>query len=217
MESRVLDIVGRIAGIGGLALGVFLLLFQEVLATGFAPLRADHAFAVISALMILTFGISALGITAWVIARSIAPRVPVPPGTIALLVIILLLILASVVLVLLRGVDDEPPIAQPTQPESGEAQDDIEQDAEAVIVEPELPVMIQTSEVVLCQGEHARVCPENSIHLGCEISAEDWADQNCERSTIARTSTFGGNQCGYGVSLVSCTEAVLTDDPTSAD
>jgi hypothetical protein len=46
MEARILSAVGKIAGIGGVALGVFLLIFQGVLKQKFLPdigLGEEHA------------------------------------------------------------------------------------------------------------------------------------------------------------------------------
>lgn len=50
MESRILSAVGKIAGLGGIALGVLLLVFQGVLKTHFLPdagLNSAQAFATI--------------------------------------------------------------------------------------------------------------------------------------------------------------------------
>jgi hypothetical protein len=81
MESKLLTSLGRIAGVGGIALGLFLLLFQGVLQKQFLPksgLNADQAFAIIVALMILTFGIAVIGLVAWLIGRMVKPPKPVP-------------------------------------------------------------------------------------------------------------------------------------------
>jgi hypothetical protein len=67
MESKIFETLGKIAGIGGLALGVFLLLFREVIRRNIFPkLAANDAYKVIQQFMYLTFGIAALGIFAWV-------------------------------------------------------------------------------------------------------------------------------------------------------
>ena len=44
MEIQLLQAVGKIAGIGGLALGVFVLLFEEVIRKNIFPMLSDdHA------------------------------------------------------------------------------------------------------------------------------------------------------------------------------
>jgi hypothetical protein len=88
MESRLLATMGKVAGLGGMALGVFLLLFQGVLKTQFLPqtgLSSAQAFAVIIALMIFTFGIAGIGVLAWLISHSINPRKQMPPWFVGVL------------------------------------------------------------------------------------------------------------------------------------
>ena len=77
MEEHLLQAVGKIAGIGGLSLGVFLLLFREVIRKNIFPtLSDDHAYSVIRQFMYLTFAIAVCGIAAWtyVSAASAAVR-----------------------------------------------------------------------------------------------------------------------------------------------
>lgn len=79
MESKVLTSVGKVAGLGGIALGVVLLIFQGVLKTQFLPqagLGSDQAYAVILSLMILTFGIAGIGVIAWIVGRAVGPKLP---------------------------------------------------------------------------------------------------------------------------------------------
>jgi len=84
MESKILSSVGKVAGLGGIALGVLLLIFQGVLQQKFLPqagLESAQAFAVILSLMILTFGIAGIGVIAWLVGRTVGPTVPVPGPT----------------------------------------------------------------------------------------------------------------------------------------
>ena len=68
MELQVLQAVGKIAGIGGLALGVFVLLFEEVIRKNIFPMLSDeHASGLIRQFMYLTFGVAVLGIAAWTV------------------------------------------------------------------------------------------------------------------------------------------------------
>ena len=66
MEEHVLQAVGKVAGIGGLALGVFLLLFREVIRKNIFPTLSDeHAYRLIRQFMFLTFAVATFGIVAW--------------------------------------------------------------------------------------------------------------------------------------------------------
>jgi len=65
MEEHVLQAVGKVAGIGGIALGVFMLLFREVIRKNIFPtLSDDEAYRLIRQFMYLTFGIALVGIAA---------------------------------------------------------------------------------------------------------------------------------------------------------
>jgi hypothetical protein len=102
MESRLLGALGKVAGLGGIALGVFLLLFRGVLQKQFLPqtgLSSAQAFAVILALMILTFGIAAIGVVAWLVSRSTNPRAPISTPVLGLLAALIALILGAAVYV----------------------------------------------------------------------------------------------------------------------
>jgi len=100
MESEILSALGKIAGLGGIALGVFLLLFQGVLRKQFLPkagLGSAQAFAVILSLMILTFGIAGIGVVAWLISLTINPEAPIGGPTLSLLAGLMALVLACAV------------------------------------------------------------------------------------------------------------------------
>jgi hypothetical protein len=100
MESRLLGVLGKVAGLGGIALGVFLLLFQGVLQKQFLPqtgLNSAQAFAVILALMILTFGIAAIGVVAWLVSRGTNPRTPISTSVLGVLAALIILILGATV------------------------------------------------------------------------------------------------------------------------
>ena len=84
METKLLTSLGKIAGIGGIALGVLLLVYKYLLGTHFIPpegLSSGQAEGVIRILLILTFGIAALGLIAWVMTHSLRKEDPVPMGS----------------------------------------------------------------------------------------------------------------------------------------
>jgi hypothetical protein len=72
MERKLFTSLGKIAGLGGIALGVFLLLFRDLLETQFLSQAA------ILSLMILTFGVARIGVVAWLVGRTTGPKKPVP-------------------------------------------------------------------------------------------------------------------------------------------
>jgi|SRR5713226_6076914 len=67
MELPTLKLFGQIAGIGGLALGIFLLLFRDVIRKNIFPtLSPEHAYRLIRQFMYLTFAIAAIGVLSWI-------------------------------------------------------------------------------------------------------------------------------------------------------
>jgi hypothetical protein len=67
MDTGILSTVGKIAGIGGLALGVLLLIFKDVIRKNIFPnLSQTQAFRIIRLILVLTFLTAIAGIFAWV-------------------------------------------------------------------------------------------------------------------------------------------------------
>jgi hypothetical protein len=85
MEAEVLKAVGGIAGIGGLALGVILLLFKDVIGkTVFAGLTRKQSYALLNKIVMATWSVAVLGIAAWYFGAKNSPSQPgvlstVPP------------------------------------------------------------------------------------------------------------------------------------------
>jgi hypothetical protein len=102
MEGRILSSFGKIAGLAGIALGVFLLVFRGVLEKQFLPqagLASAEAFAVILSLMILTFGIAGIGLIASLISRTVGPKAPVSGPAMSILAALIALVLGAAVYV----------------------------------------------------------------------------------------------------------------------
>lgn len=71
MDTALFETLGRIAGIGGIALGVLLLLFRDVIRRNIFPnLTRDQAYKIIRLVLVLTFLIALAGIGAWVWSRQ---------------------------------------------------------------------------------------------------------------------------------------------------
>ena len=67
MEHTILETVGKIAGLGGLALGVFLLLFRDVIRKNIFPnLTRSQAFRLLMLVLVLVWSVALAGIAAWV-------------------------------------------------------------------------------------------------------------------------------------------------------
>jgi hypothetical protein len=68
VEAEVLKTVGQIAGIGGLALGVFLLLFRDIIRKNIFPkLPAPEAYRLLRLITVAVWSIAVVGIGAWVL------------------------------------------------------------------------------------------------------------------------------------------------------
>ncbi len=66
MNAEILKIVGQIAGIGGIAFGVLLLLFKEVIRKNIFPnLTKIQGFKIIKLILLLVWSIAIIGIVAW--------------------------------------------------------------------------------------------------------------------------------------------------------
>src|SRR5262245_58472813 len=80
MDVEVLKAVGKVAGIGGLALGVFLIIFREVIRKQiFAQLGQSHSYRIIRLALVLTFLLAVMGLAAWIYADRAHVPGSVPP------------------------------------------------------------------------------------------------------------------------------------------
>lgn len=67
MESDILKVVGQIAGIGGIALGVLLILFREIIKKNVFPtFTKKQGFTIFTLILLLVWSIAIFGIGAWV-------------------------------------------------------------------------------------------------------------------------------------------------------
>ena len=120
MESRILSSLGKIAGVGGIALGVFLLIYKGVLQQQLLPLAglgSAQGFAIILSLMIMTFGIAGIGLIAWLIARSVDTESPVTTAALATLAALIVVVLGAAVFVSQQAKPDPvslDPVIRPT-------------------------------------------------------------------------------------------------------
>lgn len=67
MDIEVIKVVGQTAGIGGLALGVFLLLFRDLIRRNIFPmLPPDKAYRLLRLITGAVWSVAIVGIAAWV-------------------------------------------------------------------------------------------------------------------------------------------------------
>lgn len=191
---RIFKTLGGIAGLAGIAFGVFLLLFQGVLQQKFLPsagLDSAQAYAVLMALMVLTFGLAGVGIVAWLIFAALSPRAPLPPYAVIVLAVLLLAVLIATVVVGheagSRSTAVLSPAATPTATPGPPAKQEI------------------TRSFRVCTGEYERACDPHDAYLYCGVDPNTWASGRCERYKIQQLNNRGGNKCGYSLYEVLCT------------
>lgn len=79
MDTELLKTVGQIAGIGGIALGVFLLLFRELIRKSILPrLPAREASRFLTLIAVLVWSVALAGIGAWVWTENHEPSSRAP-------------------------------------------------------------------------------------------------------------------------------------------
>jgi hypothetical protein len=80
METELFKTLGQVAGIGGIALGVLLILFKEIIRKSIFPtLKKDQAYRLLRLIVILIFIVAIAGISAWVWVGQ-NPKVDVKHG-----------------------------------------------------------------------------------------------------------------------------------------
>ncbi len=71
MELEILKTVGQVAGIGGIALGVLLLVFRDVVRQQIFPqLTKEQAYRLLTTIIVLVWSVAVLGVGAWVWTAS---------------------------------------------------------------------------------------------------------------------------------------------------
>jgi hypothetical protein len=74
MDAGLLKTLGQLLGIGGLALGVFFLLFREVIRKSIFPtLKKDDAYRLLRLITVLIWSVAVIGIAAWLWGIQKAP------------------------------------------------------------------------------------------------------------------------------------------------
>lgn len=189
MEARLLSSLGRAAGLAGVGLGVFVLLFQGVLQKEFLPkagLGSGQAFAVIMALMILTFGIASIGMIAWLLSRNVGPRAPVPAPALGILSVLIVVVLGSTMYVAAQAKPD-PPIPPAT----------------AAAAPPSVAGSI-TADYRVCIAGEPGACPPGAVHLGCGAPVGAWAQKACASYSQSTVEQSPGSMCEYRLIEIKC-------------
>jgi hypothetical protein len=67
MDTELLKTLGQVLGIGGLALGIFFLLFREVIRKSIFPtLKKDDAYKLLRLITVLIWSVAVIGVAAWI-------------------------------------------------------------------------------------------------------------------------------------------------------
>ncbi len=81
VDLDILKVLGGIAGIGGIALGVLLIIYKEVIKKRIFPtLTQKQAFRLLVLVLVFVWSLAVLGIGAWVIPKIIGDHPPEPPA-----------------------------------------------------------------------------------------------------------------------------------------
>lgn len=83
MNQEILKTVGQIAGLGGIALGVLLILFREVIRKNIFPnVTKSHAYKLLRLIIVLAWSVAIVGIVAWVYVatkpQTVTPSISLP-------------------------------------------------------------------------------------------------------------------------------------------
>ena len=74
MDAELLKTLGQVLGVGGLALGIFFLLFREVIRKSIFPtLKKDDAYRLLQLISLLIWSVAVIGLGAWVWSERKAP------------------------------------------------------------------------------------------------------------------------------------------------
>ncbi|WFP63372.1 MULTISPECIES: hypothetical protein [unclassified Mesorhizobium] len=86
MDAAVLKAVGQVAGIGGLALGVFLILFREIIRKKIFPkLPPAEAYRLLRLIVIAVWSVAVVGVAAWVYSsQGLAKAASADHGSVAI-------------------------------------------------------------------------------------------------------------------------------------
>jgi hypothetical protein len=75
METKILQIVGQVAGIGGIALGILLILFREIIRKNIFPnLTKEQAYKLLRLIVILVWTVALAGLVCWVYVKIKSPN-----------------------------------------------------------------------------------------------------------------------------------------------
>ena len=67
IDTEMFKVIGQVAGIGGLSLGIFLILFREVIRKNIFPtLTKSHAYSIIKLMVILIWSLALVGVLGWI-------------------------------------------------------------------------------------------------------------------------------------------------------
>jgi hypothetical protein len=86
MDGDILKTVGQVAGIGGLALGVLLIVFRDIIRKNIFPtLPPEEAYRLLRLITLAVWSVAIVGIGAWVyVTHASTPNVEATTGGVAI-------------------------------------------------------------------------------------------------------------------------------------
>ncbi|MBR1267229.1 hypothetical protein JQ629_06880 [Bradyrhizobium sp. AUGA SZCCT0222] len=195
MQPNLFKVLGGVAGLAGISLGVFLLLNSRVLELGIFPgLSQAQAFAIIFALLVFTFGISGIAAIGWLLTKDTSRSGQPLPGSIGYILTTLFALI--VIAAIFVGYQPAPPVPPPAPP-------------------PQPP---GKTSFKLCFGEGGgNNCLSGAdIKYGCNTyrawsqkAWDDLANDLCgskDKMTKVQTQNNGGGGCGWTAFNLTCTK-----------
>lgn len=117
MQTWLFKTLGAIAGLAGIALGVLLVLYRDIIASDLLSktLCQAQAYNVVLSIIVFVFGIAAVGTIAWLISGSRPDNSNLSTAQVAITSGLIVPVLMSVVIILMRGAECKPvPVGQNT-------------------------------------------------------------------------------------------------------
>lgn len=186
MDAKLFKIAGGIAGLAGIAVAAYFLLFKGVLGLGIFPgLSQAQAYALLHAILILTFGVVAMVLaTRRKTSGSLLDYTPT--------LMFLTAMLAAIYVAVLPTAQPSPPPAPPPQ-----------------------PLGKSSFKLCFGEGGGSNCLSGADIKYGCNTywswSAKAWDDlavnlcRSKDKMTKVQTQNNGGGGCGWTAFTLTCT------------
>ncbi|WP_172724004.1 hypothetical protein [Neorhizobium sp. T25_27] len=211
LQENIIKIFVRVAGIAGIGLAVFFVLFSDTLQVFSRQefdLDPDAAYVLFATCLVLTFGIACLSMVAWMMGKINPRHVAGQYVAITAFVLMFFGVMYAVAFTPITINDRTPRNVEATK--SSTTTSSPPPIPSAPSPPPSSPAPVRTIQTALnvCVGQHSGVCGSGWIHLPCGSSVEAWASQACLSAAVTKLGDTGGNRCGYYRARVDCVKAL---------